>query len=190
MIRRTLAASIAMIMVTDLIAADQNIPVKTNWTGFREQVTQQKLANRNVWILLTSGEEIKARLIGVEESGVSVKSNAATRRWASGKEEAMVPRDVVARVRFSGRVGKGALLGGLAGLGGGAAVAGGVAAGMGNGSCEGPSCGAVLLVIPLAAVGGSLIGRATQKPAPVFVIQPPNAISAEGGKTDRSIGKE
>lgn len=172
MIRKVFAASIAMLLVTELIAAGQNVPVKTNWTGFREQVTQQRLTNRNVWILLASGGEIKARLIRVEENGLAVRSNPATKQWASGKEEALVPREAIASIRFDGRLGKGGLIGALAGLGAGAAVAGGAAADMGDGSCEGPSCGAVLLAIPLAAVGGYLIGRATQKAAPVFIIQP------------------
>lgn len=172
MIRKVFAASIAMLIVTDLVAAGQNVPVKTNWTGLREQVTQQKLMNRNVRILLASGGEIKARLIRIEENGLAVRSNPATKQWDSDKDEAMVPRDIISSVQFSGRVGKGGLIGLLAGLGAGAAVAGGVAANMGDGSCEGSSCGAVLLAIPLAAVGGYLIGRATQKIAPVFIIQP------------------
>jgi hypothetical protein len=57
-------------------------------------------------------------------------------------------------------------------LGGGAAATAGAASGMSGGNCEGGACGAVLLLIPVAAVGGWLIGRATAKPAPVFVIEP------------------
>ena len=172
MIRRVLAASIALLIVTELVAAREGMVVKTNWSGFRGQVTQRKLENRSVWISLPSGDEIKCRLTRVGENGIVVRSNRATKHWTSGKGEATVPRDAISSVRFGGKVGKGGLIGGLVGLGAGAAVTGAVAAGMGGGACEGPSCGAVMVLIPLAAVGGWLVGRATAKSAPVFVIQP------------------
>ena len=170
MIRRVLGASIAMLMVTDLAAAGEGMVVKTNWTGFREQVTQRKLRNRNVWVSLASGGEIKASFVRVEENGLVVRSNRATHQWASGKEEATVPRDAIFSVRFGGKVGNRGLIGALAGLGAGAAVAGISAAS--DSDCEGSTCGVVLLLIPLGAVGGYVIGRMTQKSAPVFVIQP------------------
>ena len=160
-----------MLMVTDLAAAGEEVAVKTNWTGFQEQVAQRKLRNRGARISLASGGEIKTILMRVEGNGIVVGLNRATRQWASGKEEATVPRQAVSSVRFGGKTGRGGLIGGLAGLGAGAAATAGAAAGMSGGNCEGSSCGAVLLLIPVAAVGGWLVGRATEKPAPVFVIE-------------------
>jgi len=140
--------------------------------GSSLQVAQGKLRNRTAYISLAWGAEIKTFLKRVEENGDLADLNRATKRWASGKEEATVPREVISSVRFGGKVGRGGLIGGLVGLGAGAAATAGAAAGMGGGSCEGGSCGAVLLLIPLAAVGGWLVGRATEKSAPMFVIQP------------------
>ena len=87
-------------------------------------------------------------------------------------KEALLPRRTISSVRFEGRVGKSGPIGGLAGLAAGGAIAGVAASSGEGGSCEGSSCGGVLLLIPVAAVGGWLIGRATQKPAPVFLIEP------------------
>lgn len=171
MARRVVAALIAMLMVTDLVAAGEDVTVKTNWTGFQEQVAQRKLRNRRAHISLASGGEVKTILMRVEENGIVVGLNRETRQWTSGKQEALVPRQDISSVRFDGKTGRGGLIGGLAGLGAGAAATAGAAAGMGGGNCEGSSCGAVILLIPVAAVCGWLVGRTTQKPAPVFVIQ-------------------
>jgi len=170
MIRRALTACIAMLMAADLGSAGERMIVKTDWAGFQDQVAQRKLKNRNVRISLASGDQIKARLMRVEESGIVVSSNRATKQWVSNKGEATVPRDAISSVRFDGRVGRGGQIAGLVGLGTGAVVTGIWASGMG-GTCEGGSCGAALFLIPLAAVGGWLIGRATAQPAPLFDIQ-------------------
>jgi len=119
---------------------------------------------------LASGDEIKAGLIRVAENGLVVSSNRATKQWLSSKGEATVPREAIFSVRFDGRVGRGGLIGGLVGLGAGAAVTG-VLARAESGTCEGSGCGMVVLLIPLAAVTGWLIGRTTAQPAPMFEIQ-------------------
>ncbi len=172
MLRKVLALSIAILMANCPSVAVERPSVTTDWAGFREQVAQRKLRNRSVRIVLASGSEIKATLTRVEENGIMVRLNRATKQWATGKEEAVLPRQAVSSVAFVGKVGRGGLIGGLVGLGAGAAIAGAAAAAEGGGTCEGGSCGAVLLLIPVLAVGGWLIGRATEKPAPVFVIQP------------------
>lgn len=169
MLFRAFTSCIAMLMAADLVSARERLVVNTDWAGFRDQVAQRNLKNRTVRISLAAGDEVKTWLIRVDESGIVVKSNRATKQWLSNKGETMVPRDQISSVRFEGRVGRGGLIGGLAGLGAGVAVTAVVGGGMD--ACEGGSCGVILLLIPLTTIGGWLAGRATAQPAPVFEIQ-------------------
>jgi hypothetical protein len=91
-------------------------------------VAAAKLNRRGVRSSLISGSEIKTTLLRVEENGIIVNSNRATRQWASGKEEARVPRDLVSSVQFAGKVGRKGMIGGLISLGVGAAITGAAAA--------------------------------------------------------------
>jgi hypothetical protein len=170
--QRILAVLVAVVMGNDFAMGADRLVIKTDWAGLREQVAQRKLKDRGAQISLTSGVEINTILIRVEENGIVVRSNRATQQWTSGKGEALLPRPTVASVYFRGKVGKGGLIGGLAGLGVGAALAGAAAKSMEGGGCEGDACAAVVVLIPIVALGGWLVGRATEKPAPVFVIQP------------------
>ncbi len=171
MMRSILARAIVVLWAVQTMPAAEPVAVRTDWKGFQEQVAQRKLKNRRVWISVNSGGEIKATFLRVAENGLVVMPNGATKQWTSGKEEATVPREVIGMVRFGGKVGRGGLIGGLSGLGAGAAIAGGSAASMSGGKCEGSACGAVLIVIPVLAGVGYLIGHALDKPAPIFVLE-------------------
>ncbi len=170
MMQRVLSASVAMLMVSNLAMAAEAAVVKTNWSGFQKEVRRLNFHERGARISLVSGGEIKVLFMRVEDQGIVVRLNRATSQWKSGAQEATVPRDAVAGVRFSGKIGKKGLIGGLVGLGLGALTAGLSVAGDG-GNCEGGACGAGLVLIPLGAVGGYLLGYAKNRPAPVFVIE-------------------
>jgi hypothetical protein len=171
MMRKILARMLIVLWVVQAMPAAEPVAVRTDWKGFREQVAQRKLKSRGVRISMVSGGEVKADFLRVAENGLVVKSNSKTKQWASGKEEATVPREVISMVRFGGKVGRGGLIGGLLGLATGAAITGAVAASMGGGECEGGACGAVIVLIPLLAGAGYLIGHAMDQPAPIFVLE-------------------
>ena len=171
MMRSILARALVVLLIAEVMPAAEPVAVRTDWKGFREQVAQRNLKNRRVWISVNSGGEIKATFLGVAENGLVVGANGATKQWSSGKAEATVPRDLIGMVRFGGKVGRRGLIGGLVGLGVGAAITGGAAAGMSGGECEGGSCGAVFIAIPLFAVAGYFIGHALDQPAPFFVLE-------------------
>jgi hypothetical protein len=171
-LRRILALPLALVMTTQLAAAGESAVIKTDWQGFQQATKVRKFKDRTVRITLTAGGEVKTALIRVEPNGIVVQVNKSTRQWASasGKEEALVPREAVASVRMGGRVGKGGLIGALAGLGAGAAIAGGVFA-TDNNFCEAGGCYRGILAIPLTTFVGWLIGHFLSPPAPTFVIE-------------------
>jgi len=158
---------VAILSSDSAFAAEREL-LTLDWTHFRREVENRKLLNRTARIVLTEGGEFKALVRKIEEDGIIVMANRSTRAWAAGGQNAKIPRDLVASIRFNGRTGKGGLIGGLAGLGASAAIVGGTA---GTVDCEGAACGAVLLYIPICALAGYLIGRVTMKPAPAFRIE-------------------
>jgi hypothetical protein len=167
--RSFLALMPAVLLSVQVAAAGPSI--KTSWSGFQQQVSQSKLKNRAVRISVSTGDALKTTFLRAEDGGLVVVAGRKTRSWATRNGEAMIPRDSVSTVQFSGRVGRRGLLGGLAGLGTGAAAAGATAASMSGGNCEGSACGAVLVAIPVLAVLGYLVGHAMDKPAPSFIIE-------------------
>jgi hypothetical protein len=162
---------LAALLVVQVFWAAEAQRIETNWSGFQQQVTRRRLDNRKARISLTNGDTISAFFLNASDNGLIVRADRNTQQWATTSDKALLPRSIVSRVEFSGKVGRGGLIGGLAGLGAGAgAVA--AAASAEEGTCEGSACGVVLLLIPALAVGGYLIGRATNKPAPLFNIRP------------------
>jgi hypothetical protein len=160
-----------MLLVVQAVLNGESRALRTDWIGFQRHVGQHALSDRAAQITLTTGETIKAVFLRTEDSGLVVRANRKTRQWKTKEGEALVPRALVSGVKFTGKMGHGGLIGGLAGLGAGAGVAAAAAKSVGEGNCEGGSCGAVVLVVPLLAIAGYFIGRSTSKPAPSFVIE-------------------
>jgi hypothetical protein len=169
-LRRSLALPLALLVTTQLAAAGEPAIVKTDWQGFQQATQGRKFKDRTIRISLTAGGEVKTALINVEPNGIVVQVNKSTRQWASGKEEALVPREAVSSVRIGGRVGKGGLIGAVAGLGAGAAIAGGGWA-TDNNACEAGACYFGILAVPVTTFVGWLIGHVLSPPAPTFVIE-------------------
>jgi hypothetical protein len=168
--RSFLAQTLIVFLTVQALTAAESA-VKTTWSGFQEQVIRLKLNKRAAWISVSGGTKFKATFLRAEDGGMVVKTNQETKRWATQDGEAMISRDSVQTVRFTGKIGRRGLIGGLAGLGAGAGVAGAAAANGGGGNCEGGACGAALLVIPMLAGLGYLVGHALDKPAPSFIIE-------------------
>lgn len=155
------------LMLAALMLANPGLP--TDWSGFQRQVSLRKLSPRSVRVALPGGGEIKTTLVQVEDNGLTVKATKAMKQWASGPERAFIPREQVRSVRFGGRIGHRGLIGGLLGLGAGVAVPVGI--GASRGYEEVPSGLAAIVLGPALGAVGYLIGRATDKPAPEFVIE-------------------
>jgi hypothetical protein len=157
---------VALLLAAPGLAAEREV-IRADWSGFRQQVSMRKLLRRNVRVTLSGGGEIKSTLVRVEDNGLIVKATKAAKQWASGPEQATIPREQVSAVRFGGRIGHRGLIGGLVGLGAGVAIPLVIAA-----SREDPY--AVLGAPPLGLIGGTagyLIGHFTDRPAPEFVIK-------------------
>lgn len=167
--RSVLPKAMAALLLIQTVSASESVRTTTDWNGFQQQVTQRRLHNRTAWISLTTGDTVKVFFLRAAADGLVVQANRKTRQWTTKAGESMVPRDLVSAVRFTGRIGRGGLIGGLAGLGAGAGIAAAAAANGGS-CCEGSTGGAVLLAIPALAGAGYLIGRAMGQPAPSFVI--------------------
>ncbi len=58
MLGRALAVPIAVLITTNLVAAEATM-VRTDWAGFRDQVAQRKLKERGVWISLASAATLR-----------------------------------------------------------------------------------------------------------------------------------
>jgi hypothetical protein len=116
---------------------------------------------------------VKTTLLEVNEGGLLVRLTRSARQWKTGEDKALIPKDQVGSVRFSGRVGSHGLIGGLVGLGAGAGI--GAAIAMNSECIEGTACLIVLPVVGTAVaaaggVAGYLIGRRTGQLAPEFVL--------------------
>ena len=127
----------------------------------------QRLNNRAVWSSLRTGERIKLFLKKTSEDGLVVHANGRTKEWNLGKGEAKVPRAMIQSVRFTGKVGRGGLIGGLAGLGAGGALIGAAA----TGESEGYVRAASLLAPILFGVAGYFVGSVFSPSAPAFVFE-------------------
>jgi RNase P/RNase MRP subunit p29 len=157
-------------LAVEAVSAAEPSVLKLDWDNFQRQVAERKLNNRKALIGLTTGDVVEAHLLHAGDEGLVVKSNRATKQWATAKGEAMLPRAVVSAVTFRGKVGRRGLIGGLAGLGAGAGIAAASATTMDGGSCEGGSCGIVVVAVPVLAVAGWFIGHAANPSAPSFLI--------------------
>jgi hypothetical protein len=159
----------AALLSGQLAAADREV-LKTTWAGFQQQVTSRKLAGRRIQIRV-SGRSIKTSLVDVTETHLVVRQTRGTAKWGSGNEQARIPREEIASVRFGGRTGNGRMIGLLVGLGAGAGIAAAVATG--QDVSEGP----LVVILPIAGVGlaalttlaGYFIGRSFDQPGPEFV---------------------
>jgi hypothetical protein len=129
----------------------------------------RKLVKRTVRITLAGGGEIKSTLVGVEDNGLIIKATKATKQWASGPEQARIPREQVSAVRFGGRIGHRGLIGGLVGLGAGVAIPVGISAS--RGYEEVPAALGAIVLGPVSGIAGYLVGLAMDKPAPEFFIK-------------------
>jgi hypothetical protein len=168
LMRGVVARVLAVLLAGQTLFAAERSAVRTDWNGFREQVAQLKLKNRDARIGLTAGADIKALFVRAEENGVVVRLDRALRQWKISETEAMVPRDSVASVRFGGRIGHRGLIGGLAGLGLGAAL--GAAATQGNNiGAPVTALGAVAFSIGLGLLGYN-VGHFSDRRAPSFFI--------------------
>jgi hypothetical protein len=175
-ISRLAAISLIALSSTDAVCAGERELIKTDWNGFRQQVSARKLNDRKVRIQLAGGGEIKTRLIETTGDGVVLRANRATTRWATGKKTAFISGDQIRIVRFEGHIGHHGLYTGLAGFAAGIGIAWAAAAS--NDVFE-ISGGVLPVVIPIVVVAGSVglgvagyfIGRATSRRAPEFLIE-------------------
>ena len=164
----------AMLLAAPLPATEREV-IKTNWSGFVDQVAARKLKDRMVRASLTGGKTIKARLLKATATGLVVPVGRATKTWATGSNEALIPSQQVSGVRFEGRTGHGRLIGALAG----AAAGAGIGAGVASSSVE-TFEGIGVFIVPIAAVtgaitgavGGYFAGRAFDRRAPEFLLSP------------------
>jgi hypothetical protein len=165
----------AIILILGLVtvpapAASREV-IETNWTGFEREVPARKLTGRTVRVTLLAGAAFTTRLLSVSDSGLVVRATRESKQWASGKNEASIPKDQIRSLRFSGRVGHRGLIGAAVGLGAGAATAAAIANDI---SCDEVGCLVLLapvIAIPVTgAVVGYFIGRATAQPLPEFVL--------------------
>lgn len=173
--RGILPQVVAVLLVGQSVIAAEPTVTKTNWTGFQGRVALLKLEERRALILLNTGSEVKAFVLRAEEIGLLVRRNKATNQWATGPKEAMLPRDIISSVRFTGKMGRHGLLGGLAGAGAGLAIIAGVVAASGGIQTESAASMVAVLLSPVWVVAGTVagyhIGRAADKPAPTFIIE-------------------
>lgn len=157
-------------LVVQPVCAAQQPDQAVSWAQLRSEITSQKLVDRTLKIRLASGEEIKSRLQRVDDDAVVVVSTRKTDKlWKSTNKEARIPRAEVKALEFQGRRGKNGLIGGLAGLGAGVGLA---AIALANSEAEGVMAIAGVILIPIGAIGGYLIGEATNQPLPHFRIVP------------------
>jgi len=164
-----------LIAAVPAAAADREV-IKTNWSEFQTQASSRHLVGRTARIRLAGGEEVKAKVTSVSDSGLTVPLRRATRQWASGKE-AVIPKTQIRSVAFEGRTGHRGLIGAVAGLAAGLAI--GTVAAYSTGaldSVEGPAIIAAPVAIAAGSIGagvaGYYIGRATAPGLPEFDIQP------------------
>ena len=171
---RLFAVAMVAILVAEPVAAAEREVVKSDWNGFRQQVSSRKLEGRSVRIRLSGGGEVKTNLLEVTETGFVVRATRATKQWKSVDDKARIPKEQVASVRFGGRVGRGGLIGGLVGLGAGAGATSVLIAGIQTSGRSPPDLSAVIFAgIVFTAVGGLVgyfIGRSIARPAPEFVL--------------------
>lgn len=161
-------ALVALLLAAPGQAAEREV-IRADWNGFQQQVSMRKLLRRNVRVTLSGGGEIKTALVRVDNNGLIVKATKAAKQWASGPEQAMIPREQVSAVRFGGRIGHRGLIGGLVGLGAGVGIPVGI--GASRGYEEVPIALAAIPLGPICGTAGYLIGHFIDKPAPEFVIK-------------------
>jgi hypothetical protein len=169
---RLFAIALAAILAAEPLSAARHEVIKSDWDGFLRYVSALKLNGRSVRIRFLNGGEVKSSLVEATNAFLVVGANRATKQWSSGQDMARIPREQVASLRFSGRVGNHGRLGLIAGLGAGAGVAAALTTKVG--CYEGPC----VIVLPVAGVtvtaiggvAGYFVGRSTGRPAPEFVL--------------------
>lgn len=157
-----------MLFLADFGLAAERQTIRVDWSRFQQEVSTRKLLNRNVRFTISRGGEIKTTLVRVEDHGLTVKATKAARQWASGTEQASIPRAQISAVRFEGRMGHRGLIGGLVGLGAGVGIPVGVGASRDYG--EVPSGLAAIILGPALGTAGYLIGHFLDTRAPEFII--------------------
>jgi hypothetical protein len=163
---------LAAVLLAELAVAAEREVIQSDWQGFQQHVNQLHFRGRSARIRLHNGGEVKTELLEVNGDAMRVRLTRALRQWKSGEGVAEIPKDQVASVRFGGRMGHGGLIGGLAGLGAGAGIGAAVAM---NTDCFEGVCVVLRPVagVAFACIGsliGYLVGRATGRPAPEFVL--------------------
>jgi hypothetical protein len=103
-----------MLAAAPLQAADQEF-VKTNWSGFVEQVAARKPEVRKVRVTLFGGQTVETRLIRATTAGLVVPGSRSTKQWTTGNNEALIPSQQGPGVRCEGRVSHKRLIRTLAG---------------------------------------------------------------------------
>lgn len=133
--------------------------IRTDWTGFRNQVEAMKLENRSAKVRLSSGKKLKVKRIAATDAGLEVSSG-------------IVSKDDVASIKVNKKAGKAALIGMAIGAGAGAGIS--VAATRNVDTYEGPALAIVPGVIGATTIGGAIagyfVGRSRSR-APEFIIQ-------------------
>ncbi|MBL8215745.1 MAG: hypothetical protein JNK87_33795 [Bryobacterales bacterium] len=132
-------------------------PEAVTWEQFQQQVTDRGLLRKDVRISRTTGKRVTGRLRAVTADSLELDT-----------PEASVKRSEVVGVELRGRKGRRGLIGGLVGLAAGV----GAAAALSGSQQEGPAAGAVLVLLPIGAVAGYLVGRAMDEPLPRYPITP------------------
>jgi hypothetical protein len=169
---RLFAIALAAILAAEPLSAARREVIRSDWDGFLRYVSALKLNGRNARIRFLNGGEVKSNLVEATNAFLVVRANRATKQWSSGQDLARIPREQIASLRFSGRVGNHGRMGLLAGLGAGAGVAAAVTTKI---DCYEGAC---IIVLPVAGVAmmaiggvtGYFIGRSTGRPAPEFVL--------------------
>jgi len=168
------ALALSVVLFSSGLAAAEREVVRTDWSGFQTQVSARALNGRQARITLTGGQRIYTAVLRIADTGIVLRATSETRKWDTGQHEASIPKSQIASVRFSGRTGKGRLIGTLAGFGGGAAIGASIA--VSSDVSEGP--GIILIPAIGAAVAlagglvGYLIGNAADRPRPEFLFSP------------------
>ena len=155
-----------LLLAKPCFAAEMEV-IRTSWGGFQEQALARKLLRKDVEITLLAGNRFRTRLLAIEEQGLRVDKNKATRLWSDRGDQALIPREQIRSVRFLGRKGHNGLMGGLFGLGTGLAVP--------SIATRDVEEGYAFLAVPLfgaiGGVSGYVIGYLTDRKLPEFVIE-------------------
>jgi hypothetical protein len=156
MTKQILSITLAALLLTSPLAAEQKEVMKTDWSGLQEQVTARGWNGRTVRISTAGGKEIKTKLMSVSSEGLLVSSTRATKRWSTGSSEVTIPKEQVISLCFEKTAGRGRAIGTAVGVGAGVGIA--AATLLGHDTSE----GALAIIVPAGTVAiigiGALVG--------------------------------